>query len=72
MRQGEAHGSGRVVVGWGGGERGKVHSENGGLILGADGSLRLLGIHQPCGAALGLRVALLLGDVALPTQRHTG
>lgn len=36
-RRGEAHGSGGVR--WDGGGKGKVHSENGGLILGADGSL---------------------------------
>lgn len=36
-RRGEAHGSGGV--GWDEGGREKVHSENGGLILGADGSL---------------------------------
>lgn len=45
-----------------------VHSEYGGLVLSADSALGFLGVHEPRGAALGLRVAFLLHHVPLETQ----
>lgn len=47
------------------GKKKGVHSEYGGLILSADSALGFLGVHEPRGAALGLRVPLLLHDVPL-------
>lgn len=45
-----------------------VHSEYGGLVLSADSALGILGVHEPRGAALGLRVPFLLHHVPLETQ----
>lgn len=42
-----------------------VHSEYGGLVLSADSALGFLGVHEPRGAALGLRLPLLLHEVPL-------
>lgn len=46
-------------------------SEYGGLVLGADGALGVLGVHQPRGTALRLRVGLQLHWVHLWKGRKT-
>lgn len=43
----------------------EVHSENGGLVLSADSALGFLGVHEPRGTTLGLRIAFLVHDVPL-------
>lgn len=42
-----------------------VHSEYGGLVLSADSALGVLGVHEPCGATLGLRIRFLFHEVPL-------
>lgn len=44
---------------------GEVHSEYGGLVLSADSAFGFLGVHEPHGATLGLRITFLFHDVAL-------
>lgn len=41
------------------------HSENGGLVLSTDSALGFLGVPEPHGTALGLRIPLLLHCVPL-------
>lgn len=61
--------TGPEVRGHGGSERKRgVHSEYGGLVLGADRALGFLGVREPRGAAPGLRIPLRLRNVALRTQ----
>lgn len=52
-------------------EKDVPHSEYGGLVLGADGALGVLGVHQPRGAALRLRVGLQIHWVHLGKGRRT-
>lgn len=49
-----------------------VRSEYGGLILSADSALGFLGVHEPRGAALGLRIPLLFHKIPLKTTRKRG
>lgn len=49
-----------------------VRSEYGGLILSADSALGFLGVHEPRGAALGLRIPLLFHKIPLKTHDRKG
>lgn len=46
-----------------------VHSEYGGLVLSADSALGLLGVHEPRGATLGLRICFLFHKVPLEKKK---
>lgn len=49
-------------------KRGRVHSEYSGLILSADSAFGFLGVYEPCGTVLRLRIPFLVHKVTLKIQ----